>query len=265
LLDHGYGSALDTVSGQDSLMIDQANTSVSKASAFIGVSVTDNVVLDAKGGASHSVVMTIKNQPLGPYYGYTTYRDYVRVYVPPHAQLTNANGFDTGKPVCWVAPPSHPNEQVPQRFKSLPPCPKTHFFPDGSLQCPAGDWGPGPRSSDAFGADGKTDYPVDDTGYPTNTTSDVNERSMFGGYVTVPEHCTAVVTLKYYVPGVALPSPAVAKQDAAYTYVVERQAGTNVTFHVTVHPASSVSGASNKAVSFSGVLSANQVLAVPRT
>jgi Protein of unknown function (DUF4012) len=265
LLDHGYGSALDTTPGQDTLMIDQANVSVSKASAFVGVSVTDNVTLDGKGGATHNVAITIDNQPTGPYYGYTTYRDYVRVYVPSNAQLTYANGFDTGKPVCWVAPPWNPKEQVPQRFKSLPPCPKTHFFPDGSLKCPAGDWGPGPRSSDAFGADGKTDYPVDDTGYPTSTTSDVNGRAMFGGYVTVPEHCTGVVTLKYYVPGVALPAPAAAKQAAAYTYVLEREAGTNIPFNVTVHPAQSVAGESTGTVTYKGTLDANQVVTVPHT
>jgi hypothetical protein len=264
LLDHGYGSSLDTVPGQDTLMIDQANVSVSKASPYIDVSVTDNVTLDAKGGATHAVVATMKNDPRGPYYGYTTYRDYVRVYVPPNARLTDANGFDTGIPVCWVAPPWNPTEKVPQRFKSLPSCPSTNFFPDGSLQCPAGYWGPGPRASDAFGADGTTDYPVDDTGAPPNTTSDVNGRSMFGGFVTIPENCTAVVTLTYYVPGVAVPAPAVAKQTAAYTYVVERQAGTHITFNIKVHPAQSVTGESTKAVSYSGVLNSNQVLAVPR-
>jgi hypothetical protein len=265
LLEHGYGTHLTSTPGQDTLMIDQSSPSVSKASTIVQVTVQDTVTLDKKGGAEHHVLMTIMNPHPDPFSYITTYRDYVRVYVPPQAQLQWANGFDTGRPVCWEAPPSNPGEGAPQRFKSLPSCPTVGFFPDGSLQCPPGDWGPGPRSNDAFGADGSTDYPVDDTGYPTSTTSDVPGFTMYGGFVTVPVHCKGVVTLNYYVPNAALPASAVPAKAGAYTLTIVRQAGTYVAMHVQVHPAAGVAGESSSPVSFDGTFSADQVLVIPRT
>jgi hypothetical protein len=267
LVQQGYATALNTTPGEDSLMMDQANTSVSKATSFIDVSLHDTVTLDSKGGATHKVTVTfvnnIHNQNA---YGFTTYRDYVRIYVPPQAKLEDANGFDTGRPVCWVAPPWNPQEKQPPQFKALPPCSSIGgFFQDRSLVCPAGFWGPGPRSNDAFGGDGKTDMPVDDTGYPTNYASDVAGRAMFGGYVTVPNYCTATLTLTYFVPNMALPSSAVGATAPAYTYLVERQAGTYINANVNIQPASSVAGETNTPVHYKGTLSADVPVVVPRS
>lgn len=264
LLAHSYGSHLTTTTGQDSLMIDQANVSVSKASPYIQTTVQDNVALDTKGGAAHRLTITLKNIPKGPYYGFTTYRDYVRVYVPQGAHLQFANGFDTGVPVCWAPPPWHPNETVPDRFKSLSTCPGSGLFPDGSLQCPAGGYGPGPRSYDTFGGDSKTDFPVDDTGDPTNTTSDLAGRAMYGGFVTIPVNCTSVITLNYYVPNVAAPSSAVPASAAAYSYVIERQAGTNITYNIHIQPSKSVAAETQSPVSFKSVLTTDATILVPR-
>jgi hypothetical protein len=266
LVQQGYATRLNTTPGVDSLMIDQANTSVSKATSYINVSLRDNVTLDGKGGATHKLTVTfvnnIHNQNA---YGFTTYRDYVRIYVPPQAKLQYANGFDTGRPVCWVAPPWNPKEQQPAKFSALPPCNTIGgFFQDRSLVCPPGFWGPGPRSFDAFGGDAKTDMPVDDTGYPTNYTSDVVGRAMFGGYVTVPNYCTATLTLTYYVPNVALPSSAVGQSGPAYTYIVERQAGTYLNVNVNVQPSNSVADEVNAPVHFKGTLSADLPFTIPR-
>ncbi|HEY7835001.1 MAG TPA: DUF4012 domain-containing protein, partial [Ktedonobacterales bacterium] len=144
LAGYGYASHLTTAPGQDSLMIDQANVSVSKATPYINVTMTDNVTLDAQGGATHHLLVTFVNQ-VGSHFvdGFTTYRDYVRIYVPQQAKLQTANGFDTGEPVCWIAPPWNAKEQKPARFAALSMC-KTDvsFFPDGSLACPTGYWGP---------------------------------------------------------------------------------------------------------------------------
>jgi hypothetical protein len=270
LVRQGLAQHLNTTPGVDSLMIDQANTSVNKISRSVNVTLHDNVVLDNKGGATHHVVITFANDPrINPdLYAYSyikTYRDYVRVYVPSQAQLQYANGFDTGRPVCWVAPPWNPTEKQPPQFSALPPCDQIHgFFQDRSLVCPSGGYGPGPRSTDAFGGDGKTDMPVDDTGYPTNYASDVAGRAMFGGYVTIPINCTATVTLTYYVPNVALPSSKVAASAPAYTYIIERQAGTYINMDITIKPASAVAAEATQPVRSKGTLGADITLTVAR-
>ncbi|HEX9056713.1 MAG TPA: DUF4012 domain-containing protein [Ktedonobacterales bacterium] len=264
LLQHSLGSHLTTSAGQDSIMIDQANVSVSKASPYIDTTMQDNVVLDTKGGATHNITITMHNTMKGPYYGYSTYRDYVRVYVPEQATLQWANGFDTGRPVCWVAPAWDPKATKPERFKALPACPTVGFFPDGSLKCPAGGWGPGPRSSDAFGADGKTNYPVDDTGYPTNYTSDVRGRAVYGGFVTIPAFCTSVITLQYYVPNVALPSNVVPDKAPAYSYAIERQAGTSIKLDIHIKPVTSIAAESAAPVHYQATLTTDTTLVIPR-
>lgn len=266
LANYSYASHLTTTPGQDSLMIDQANVSVSKATPYINVTMTDNVTLDAKGGATHHLLVTFVNQ-VGSHFvdGFTTYRDYVRIYVPQQAKLQAANGFDTGKPVCWVAPPSNPKEQEPARFAGLPLCDTgPSFFADGSLSCPPGYWGPGPRSYDAFGGDGHTDMPVEDTGGPPNTTSDVAGRAMFGGYVVVPNLCTARLTLTWYVPNVALPSSAVARNAPGYTYIIERQLSTDIPTTITVQPNASITSMQNRPIHFQGVLNTDTILTIAR-
>jgi hypothetical protein len=71
------------------------------------------------------------------------------------------------------------------------------------MVCPSGDYAPGTRGPDVFGSNGYNQWPVDAPGGPTNTTSDLTGRAMFGGYIFVPDGCTATVTLSWYTPGVA--------------------------------------------------------------
>lgn len=266
LAQYAYVSRLITTPGIDTLMVAQANVSVSKNTPYINMSIADNVTLDTKGGATHHVTFTLINQVGNhPVDGYTTFRDYVRFYVPQQAKLQTANGFDTGQPVCWIAPPSNPTEQKPAQFASLATCNTgPGFFPDGSLSCPQGYWGPGPRAPDAFGSDGHTDWPVENTGWPTNLTSDVPGLAMYGGFVVVPNLCTARITLTYYVPNVALPSSEVARNRPAYTLIVEHQVSTAIPLTVNVQLDTSVAGIQNRPIHFQGPLSTDLTLTIPR-
>jgi hypothetical protein len=266
LVNFGLAPQLNTSPTVDSLMLDQANVSIAKSSPNVDVHIDDNVTLNTSGGALHHATITFANtlNKVNPYSYITTYRDYVRVYVPERAQLQYANGFDTGTPVCWVAPASDPTAGQPGRFSGLPPCPTTGFFDDKSLACPAGHWGPGPEGSNIFGNDGTTYWPVEDTGYPPNTASDVPGRTMYGGYVVVPRQCTAMITLTYYVPGVALPTASIDAHAPAYTYIVERQAGAPVSLTVHVQPAGSVPLESPTAVQVNTPLTMDTTIVVPR-
>lgn len=265
LLGLGYAGRLTTAPGQDSLMVDQANVSVSKASAYVKVRMSDDVTLDSTGGATHNFTMSINNDPSvdptdAAYSSITTYRDYVRIYVPRQAQLMWANGFDTGKPVCWEPTlTDKPKTKPPKQFAKLPKCP-TVMFGDGSLVCPKGNYAPGPNMTTGDGVE----WPVDDTGFPTNDRSDVAGLTMFGGYVTVPENCTGTITLDWYVPHVAAPSSAVGAKSPAYTLHVERQAGTEIPAAVTIHPSGAVKSESHRSITYAGVLEADLMLTVPR-
>ena len=79
---HATG-AIDTTAGLDGYYLTQANTSVAKLTPYVQLTQTDDVTLDDNGGATHHLVITFYNNPTGPIYGYPTYRDYVRIYVPP--------------------------------------------------------------------------------------------------------------------------------------------------------------------------------------
>jgi hypothetical protein len=60
------------------------------------------------------LTITLRNDPHGqPIYGYPTYRDYVRVYVPPQARYLSGSGFDQLKPMCYAAPPAPPAPSSP--------------------------------------------------------------------------------------------------------------------------------------------------------
>ncbi|HEV7127558.1 MAG TPA: hypothetical protein VGN32_08955, partial [Ktedonobacterales bacterium] len=106
--------------------------------------------------------------------------------------------------------------------------------------------------------------PVEDTGWPPNLTSDVAGRTMFGGFVVVPNSCTSRLTLTWYVPNVALPSRAVPNGTPAYTFDLERQLSTYISATIKVTPAASVADMVNEPVNFHGTLTGNQVFIIPR-
>src|SRR6185312_5546861 len=215
--------AIDTTPGIDGLFVSQVNVSVSKASPYIATTINDDVTLDTKGGATHHLSIAIKNNSAGqPIAGFPTYRDYVRIYVPAGAKLSYADGFDTGKLMC-IAPPTTtggdngngngngnggggkgnpPNPPQPPTPPPGPVC-STYPYPGGERVCPASQYMPPKDSQSGYIVQpGGKPGTLNRVGWPTATKSDVPHLTMWGGYVVIPQYCTANLTLTYYVPNV---------------------------------------------------------------
>src|SRR3954466_5148793 len=78
-------------------MVVQANIIISKASQYVHTTEQDHIVLDASGGATHTLTVTLNYQQTGPVYGFDTYADYMRIYTAQAAQLLGGHGFDSGQ------------------------------------------------------------------------------------------------------------------------------------------------------------------------
>jgi hypothetical protein len=199
LLKLNAGSAIDTRSGIDGYLLVQTNVSYNKVTPCVQVMQSDDVTLDDKGGAMHRLTITLYTDPTCTYLNlssYKTYHDYIRIYVPPQAQLKRATGFDTGLPLCWAPPADNPGAGKPGQFASVPGC-GANPYPDGELSCPAGGYGAGsiPEVGD--------NWADDVLGPPPQTTSDVPGRTMWGGWIVIPPSCTAKLKLQWYVPHMA--------------------------------------------------------------
>jgi hypothetical protein len=113
LVTHHAAGQMDTTAKVDSYAFVQANVSAAKSTPYVAVTQRDDITLDAQGGALHQLNITLRNNPQGPIYGYPTYRDYVRIYVPPQARYLSGSGFDLLKPLCYTPPPVPPTPPVP--------------------------------------------------------------------------------------------------------------------------------------------------------
>ena len=202
LMHYGYAGQIDRSTTHDSLFVVQQNLSASKASQYVQTIMEDTVSLDSKGGATHLLQIRLVYNQAGPVYGYDTYYDYLRVYVPPNSRLISGDGFSTGTPLCGGA---YGN------------CPVNGPYPGGELVCPAGQYQPGASPPSLAGSDGGTWEPLQTLGGPTSTTSDESGRAMYGGWVIVPKNCTMTVNLSWYVPPMS---------QHGYSLLVQRQAGT---------------------------------------
>ena len=203
---------MDRSTTHDGLYIVQANVSASKASQYVHTSISDMVSMDAAGGATHVMHLSLAYTEIGPIYGLDTYRDYVRIYVPPSAKLLWGDGFDTGHPLCDGL---------------FAPCPTQSVYPRDELVCPPGQYQVGfaaPMLNDPYAGEW---HPLDTIGPPTNLTSDESARAMFGGYVIIPKNCTMTVTLSWYVPPLG---------HGPYELLVQRQAGTLPELDLTILP-----------------------------
>ncbi len=212
LTQHGYAAQVDRSTTHDGVYVVQANVSASKASQYVHTTIHDTVTLDATGGATHVMHLHLDYKQLGPVYGLDTYRDYVRVYVPPSAQLLWGSGFDTGTPLCGGP---------------LEACPEDGIYPHDELVCPAGQYNAGaaaPMLNDDYAG---VNHPLDKIGPPTNKTSDEPGRAMFGGYVVIPKNCAMTATLSWYVPPI---------DHNPYDLLVQRQAGTFPELDLTILP-----------------------------
>ena len=196
---------------QDGLYVVQANVSASKASQYVKTILHDTVTLDATGGATHLLQMRLVYNQIGPVYGYDTYRDYVRVYVPPNSKFLYGDGFDTGVSLCGGVGVQ---------------CSPTGVYPQDQLVCPTGLYQPGAQAPSITDPDGGSWHPLDTIGPPTNLKSDEPGRAMFGGWVVVPKNCTMTVTLSWYVPPLA----------KNYTLLVQKQSGILPELDLTLQP-----------------------------
>ncbi len=186
-------SSINSPTGQDGLFVSQMNVSVSKGTPLISTVISDDVTLDAKGGATHKLKVSLKNKggvTWNDIFGPPTYRDYVRIYVPAGAKLQSADGFDLGPSNLMCAGSS---------------C-GANPFPNGERVCPSGAYLPGQWAGNNYSQNTAGSKPgtLDRVGGPTNTKSDVSGRTMWGGWVVIPPTCTANLTFTYYVPNVVL-------------------------------------------------------------
>jgi Protein of unknown function (DUF4012) len=214
--EYGSTASLDRSINHDGLFIVQSNLSANKASQYVTTAVRDTITLDDKGGATHSLQMTLNYQQKGDVYGFDTYRDYVRVYVPVNSRLLAGNGFDQyDRPYCGDA-------QSGYRLCSH------DVYGDGSLVCstPVEIGYATSYLSDPYAG---IDHPLDRIGLPQNQQSDEVGRAMFGGWVVIPKNCTMKVTLSWYVPPMS---------QYPYTLLLQAQASVFSQLDLTIQPVS---------------------------
>ncbi|MBA2394220.1 MAG: DUF4012 domain-containing protein [Ktedonobacteraceae bacterium] len=247
LINNGYSGGMSTFSRQDGFMLVQANISISKASQFVRTTEQDNITLDAQGGATHNMAVTLDYNQTGPVYGYDTYSDYMRLYVPHSSQLISGDGFDTGHALCTPPTPPTTTTLPGQRPPvTTPPVSTCNSLPASeTLNCPDGNYSLGTRSYNMP----KT---ADVMGAPTATTSDLPGRGMFGGMTVTPKNCTSTIMLSWYVPNAV---KHIGKQ-LVYPLVVQKQGGYVPGLELNVD-ASAIKGM--KSFSFKGNLHADRL------
>lgn len=265
LVQHSYSGAMDTFSQQDGFMVVQSNISISKASQFVHTTEQDNIVLDAQGGATHNLTITLDYKQTGPVWGFDTYADYIRVYTPPNAQFLGGDGFDTGKALCTPKPPpggtggtGKPPVPVPPPTGGTPPVPTNcgkynSFFPSNARYCPNGNYSLG---IGYVAGKGFTNWPVDSLGAPTGLASDLPGHAMWGGMTLTPKNCISYITLQWYVPHEVKHIPG----QSPYSILVQKQGGYVPTVQLTVDT-SAIKGL--KPFSFDGNLVADRLFPLP--
>ena len=214
LVAHGYSASIDTFSKQDGFTVVQGNYSISKASQYVHTTEHDDVTLDAQGNATHNLTITLDYKQTGPVYGYDTYADYIRVYAPQSATLITGDGFDSGHTVCSRPGPSG--------------CGSASF--QSARYCPNGNYSLGIEWA-------KTPWPVDSLGPPTQLTSDLPGRAMWGGLTLTPKNCISYITLSWSVPH-ALRK---VHGQPSYSILVQKQSGVTPTIELSID-ASAIKG-----------------------
>jgi Protein of unknown function (DUF4012) len=230
LIQHGYSGGMDTFAKQDGFMVVQSNISISKASQYVHTTEQDNVVLDAQGGATHNLTITLDYKQTGPVYGYDTYADYIRVYAPANAQFLGGEGFDSGKPLCVIKPPTSgtggktPPPKGTNGTPPVDPCAKyATSFPSDARYCPDGHYSLGLRGLG-------NSWPVDSLSGPTQLTTDLPGRAMWGGLTLTPKNCVSTITIQWYVPNAVKHIPG----QSPYSILVQKQGGYIPTVQITI-------------------------------
>ena len=239
LAEHGFSGSIDTFDKQDGFMSVQANISISKASQYVHTTEQDSVTLDAHGGATHNLTITLNYQQRGPVYGFDTYADYIRVYAPRNAQFISGDGFDTGRPLC--RPRSRGPSPTPGGSTPVPTgCSQySSSFPSSARYCPSGNYPLGLRGG--F----NTPWVIDSLGSPTALRSDLAGRAMWGGLTETPKNCISYISLSWYVPHVVKK----VNGQPSYTILIQKQSGYSPTIDLSIN-ASAIKGL--KSFSFHG-------------
>ena len=260
LSDHGYSGATNNFTKQDGFQVVQANISISKASQYVHTTEHDDVVLDAQGGATHNLTITLDYQQTGQVYGFDTYADYIRVYAPQNAQFLSGDGFDTGQALCNPTPVGSPppNKGVTPPTGTGGTTPVTGcsqydtYFPSSARTCPDGNYKLGDRGYQQA-------WTIDSLGAPTSLTSDLPGHAMWGGLTETPKNCISTISLSWYVPhavkNVAGQSP--------YALLVQKQGGYIPSIELTIN-ADALKMKGLKSFSFKGNLSADKTFALAR-
>jgi hypothetical protein len=259
MIQHGYSGAMDTFSKQDGFMVVQSNISISKASQYVHTTEQDNISINAQDGAYHNLTITLDYKQTGPVYGYDTYADYIRVYAPANAQLIGGDGFDSGKSLCAAKPPTNGTGKtggqtpLPQGTSAKPPpmdqCAQyAKSFPTDVRYCPGGNYSLGLRGL------GST-WPVDSLGGPTELTTDLPGRAMWGGLTLTPKNCISTIKLQWYVPNAVKHISG----QPSYSLLVQKQGGYIPTVLITID-SSAIPGL--KPFSFSGDIIADRLFSL---
>jgi len=250
LVQHNFSGAMSTFSNEDGFMVVQSNISISKASQYVQTTEQDNIVLDAQGGATHNLTITLNYQQKGPVYGYNTYADYIRVYAPANAQLLGGDGFDTGQALCVPTSTGSGNNSAPQSGCGQ----YANSSPSNARYCPNGDYNLGQRGW--VSGKGFINWPVDSLGAPTELSSDLPGRAMWGGLTETPKNCISYISLSWYVPNAV---KNVAGQPH-YALLVQKQGGYMPIVQISIDT-SALKGV--KPYNFQGDISADRLFSLP--
>jgi len=245
LVNHGYSSSIDTFAKQDGFAVVQANISISKASQYVHTTEHDDITLDASGGATHNLTITLDYQQKGPVYGFDTYADYIRVYAPKGAQLQGGSGFDSGHAICKPGTTKGTPTPTPTPGTVSTGCSQYDSSFNGARYCPNGNYSLGLRGGL------NTAWTVDSLGPPTALTSDLPSRAMWGGLTETPKDCTSTITVSWYVPHEVQK----VNGQPAYTLLVQKQSGYSPTIELNID-ASAVKGLKN--FTFKGDITADK-------
>ena len=79
----------------DGLMVVNANIGVTKANLYIVSKLIDQVTIDTQGNAVHHTSINYSWTIPGPYFGHSTYRDYVQIYAPLNSNLQSQQGWQS--------------------------------------------------------------------------------------------------------------------------------------------------------------------------
>jgi Protein of unknown function (DUF4012) len=249
LAEHDYSASIDSFDKRDGFTVVQANISISKASQYVHTTEQDNIVLDASGGATHNLMITLDYQQTGPVYGFNTYADYLRVYVPRSAQYISGDGFDSGQ--CLISDAqccNTSNGKDKNHSQSQCAAYKTSF-PDDARYCPGGDYDLGMRGGVNH------PWPLDALSGPTAMQSDLPGRAMWGGLTLTPKNCSSRITISWYVPHVV----DFTGSRPGYTFLVQKQGGYVPAVQINVD-SRALKGM--KSLSYKGDLTADKMLAI---